>query len=282
MRLKKTKDEKWPGTLPTFGAMSWFNRANPEFNKLYDAALFTLSFLLICWSLYLFQTELGYLINKWGLRPRESVGLIGIGSMHFLHSTHSVDHILNNTLSFVVLNTMLFYFYRSLALKTVVWIMLAGAALLWLWGRQSNHIGASLLIFGITGFLFFSGVFRSDPRAMRIAMLVAFWYGSIIWWVFPIDPAKSWEGHASGLAVGIFLAFWFRKEGPQRPLYQWEVDEMREAEEALQQAETERLARLEAFHEQPRNFGPTDDTSGIDIRYSFKPKGPDSSTETED
>lgn len=252
--------------------MTWFSRKNPEWLRIYDAGLITIAFLVVCWALYLLQFELGFdHINRWGLRPRESKGLLGILSMHFLHG--SLSHIANNTFSFIVLNMMLFYFYRKIGLKVLLWTALAGAALLWLWGRQSNHIGASLVIFGITGFLFFSGVFRSDQRALRVSLLVAFWYGGIVWGIFPIDPSKSWEGHASGLFMGILLAFIYRNQGPQRAKYQWELDEEREAQEKQEEEKRMLEEALERLEETP-GFDASDDTSGADVRYTYTPRKP--------
>jgi uncharacterized membrane-anchored protein YhcB (DUF1043 family) len=46
----------------------------------------------------------------------------------------------------------------------------------------------------------------------------------MIWGVFPTQPRVSWQGHLSGLIVGVTLAFIFRKQGPQRPKYQYEIE----------------------------------------------------------
>jgi uncharacterized membrane-anchored protein YhcB (DUF1043 family) len=46
----------------------------------------------------------------------------------------------------------------------------------------------------------------------------------MIWGIFPAEQHVSWEGHLSGMFVGIFLAFYYRKLGPQRPKYQYEIE----------------------------------------------------------
>ena len=46
----------------------------------------------------------------------------------------------------------------------------------------------------------------------------------MIWGIFPTQPRVSWQGHLSGLVVGVILAFVFRKQGPQRPKYQYEIE----------------------------------------------------------
>jgi hypothetical protein len=47
----------------------------------------------------------------------------------------------------------------------------------------------------------------------------------MVWGIFPLQEKVSWEGHLMGLMVGIVFAFYFRKEGPQRPKYQYEIEQ---------------------------------------------------------
>jgi hypothetical protein len=45
----------------------------------------------------------------------------------------------------------------------------------------------------------------------------------MVWGIFPgIDKNVSWESHMLGTASGIILAVWFRKEGPQTPVVEWD------------------------------------------------------------
>lgn len=59
---------------------------------------------------------------------------------------------------------------------------------------------------------------------MRVSLVVIFYYGSLVWYLFPVDTKISWEGHASGFVVGLLLAIIYRKRGPQRKVYQYELD----------------------------------------------------------
>nr|NQU93908.1 rhomboid family intramembrane serine protease [Bacteroidota bacterium] len=98
----------------------------------------------------------------------------------------------------------------------------------WIWAREAYHIGASGVIYGLASFLFFSGIFRKESRLMAISLIIAFLYGGLIWGLFPeLFPKKniSWESHLMGLLSGLVLALFFRKEGPQKKQWSWELEE---------------------------------------------------------
>lgn len=195
--------------------------------KIWDALLFNAAFLLIIWVLWLYERETGNRLTAWGTQPRTLRGAIGIITTPFLHG--SLDHISGNTLSFASLSTFLIFFYRKIAFRVLLILYLASGVLLWLIAGDGNHIGVSGVIYGIAAFLFFSGVIRDNPKLLRVSLAVAFLYGSIVWWVLPIDPHISWEGHLAGSVVGIALAIAYRKQGPKREKYRWEIEEELEA-----------------------------------------------------
>jgi membrane associated rhomboid family serine protease len=99
--------------------------------------------------------------------------------------------------------------------------------ILWAIGRDSWHIGASGLIYSIAFFLFFSGIIRKHVPLIALSLVVAFIYGGMIWHIFPwtVQDPISWEGHLAGGLIGFILSVWYRKEGPQKPLVQWDENE---------------------------------------------------------
>jgi membrane associated rhomboid family serine protease len=102
-------------------------------------------------------------------------------------------------------------------------------------GRESWHIGASGLIYALSFFLFFSGIFRKHIPLLAVSLLVAFLYGSMVWNMFPVaelvDSSVSWEGHLSGAISGLICAGIFKGYGPQKPEEDEEEDEEEEEEE---------------------------------------------------
>jgi len=159
-------------------------------------------------------------LEAYGVLPRTISGLKGVITSPFIHG--DLKHLISNSIPLLVLTGILFYFYNTLAYRVIFGTYLLGGLWLWLGGREAYHIGASGLVYGLTTFLFFSGVFRRDIRLMALSMLVVFLYGGMVWGLFPIFIGVSWEAHLFGAFAGLLFAFVYRKDGPQRKLYEWE------------------------------------------------------------
>lgn len=186
-------------------------------------------FLVICWVLFFADILLNLHLYRFGISPRTLSGLIGILFSPFIHG--DFGHIINNSLPVFILSSMIFYFYKPIAWQAIFWIYIISGIWLWVGGRNNDvipnyHFGASILIYGFSTFLFFSGVFRKNKQLMMVSAFVVFMYGSITYGIFPFDRKVSWEGHLFGALSGILVAFSYRKEGPQPIVYQWPEEEV--------------------------------------------------------
>jgi len=199
---------------------------------------------------------MGFSLRQYGLEPRTLEGLRGVLTIHFLHG--DLGHISQNSLAFFVLNSFLFYFYRSISLSVFASIALISPLLLWFAGRTGNHIGASVLIYGEFAFLLVSGLIRRNPLLLRVALVVVLYYGSLVWYVFPVDKKVSWEGHACGFLTGVLASFWLKNKGPQRKVYQFELEpELPDDENAYWNVPT--------VHVKPQ------EETTVTVKYHFKP-----------
>jgi len=186
--------------------------------------IFPFAFVLLLWVVKTADVIWDMGLNDYGLYPLKAKGLLGIITAPLLQSGFS--HLFANTVPLLVLGTLLFYFYRSLAWNVFFLTWLMTGFWVWVFARgNAAHIGASGIIYGLASFLIFSGIIRRDQKLMIITLLVIFLYGSLGWGVFPqFFPREhiSWESHFMGFMSGIILAFWFRKSGPQRKVYEWD------------------------------------------------------------
>ena len=174
-----------------------------------------------------------------GVLPRHIENIGGIFTIIFLHS--GWEHLINNIISFEILATLLYLFYKQLATKVLLISYLASGLLLWMIGRESWHIGASGLIYSIAFFLFFSGIIRKHIPLIAISLVVAFIYGSMVWHIFPWQKhdAISWEGHLSGGITGLILSVLYKRKGPQKPIKDWEENEEDDLMEYISEEEDE-------------------------------------------
>jgi membrane associated rhomboid family serine protease len=175
------------------------------------------------------ELNFGYKFVRYGVFPRTLSGAKGILFSPFIHGDWK--HLTNNAIPLLVLLSSTLYFYKSIAKEVFLWSWIMSGLWLWAFGRMNFHIGASGLVYAIASFLFFSGFLRKHNKLMAISMFVVFLYGGMIWGVFPIKEHISWEGHLAGGIAGLTLAFWFRKDGPQAQVYQYEIDELLEQEQ---------------------------------------------------
>ncbi|NNE00435.1 MAG: rhomboid family intramembrane serine protease [Pirellulaceae bacterium] len=169
-------------------------------------------FILVIWLVYIVDAFIPYAINSWGVQPRTVSGLIGIPLMPLLHG--GFYHVFSNTISLVILMALLVGSQRQ-HWPIVVAIVIVNGVLVWLMGRSdSNHVGASGLIFGLIGFLILNGFLAKKPLSIGIALLVGFLFGgTLISGVIPrIGSQVSWEGHLFGVIAGAAVAYFLAQK----------------------------------------------------------------------
>ncbi|MBN2164930.1 MAG: rhomboid family intramembrane serine protease [Marinilabiliaceae bacterium] len=160
-----------------------------------------------------------------GIYPRRINTVFGVFLSPLIHGDW--QHLLSNVPTLTVLTATLLFFYRGVAYRAFFLIYVVSGILLWFIGRNGWHVGASGVIYGLAAFLFFSGVIRNYMPLMAISLFVIFFYGSMVWGIFPfkLNLPYSWEAHLSGTIVGLVMAFILRKKGPQKVIKEWPDDD---------------------------------------------------------
>lgn len=179
--------------------------------------------LLPMWIVWGMEQSLFSNWYQYGVYPRKIESWYGIFTMHFLHG--SFEHIVNNTLSLLVLMTLCKWIYSDSFYKASFWMLVLTGLWTWLFARPSYHIGASGMVYAYTAFIFTSGFLSKNYRLMALSMLIIFLYGSLVWGVFPIQESISWEGHLMGALAGIVVAFMYRSSLPQKEKFHWEDED---------------------------------------------------------
>ena len=152
----------------------------------------------------------------------------------------------------IILGWALFFFYKEVAWKIILWVVIMGGFWTWISARAAIHIGSSGLVYGLFSFLLLSGFIRRHKQLLSISFLVAFIYGSLVWGLLPVDFKTSWESHFWGFMAGSALAIYYRKIGKQQERHVWNEKE----EELFEQMD----------------FWKNKEESKSGIRYVFKKK----------
>ena len=230
-------------------------------------------FVLIIWIVFWFEVRFGFDFAYLGVYPRTLIGLRGVVFSPFIHG--DIEHLYHNTIPLFVLTTALFYFYRNISWKIMFYGILLSGFLTWCIGRPSYHIGASGLIYVLMSFTLFKGIFAKHFRLIALSLLIVFLYGSMIWYVFPVKEGISWEGHLSGLIVGLFFALIFKRSIAKPKRYDWEHENYNEENDPFLKHFDADGNFIETIEEEPEPVEEEQPKRSIRITYHFKRKRKD-------
>lgn len=182
-----------------------------------------LSFVALLYVIEAYDSVTGHRLDSNGIRPLETDGLTGILFAPLLHSNW--EHLVANTGPALVLGFLMTLagLSRFVFATAIIWIL--GGVGTWLIGNigapsyngmnvETNHIGASGLIFGWLTFLIVFGFFTRKIWEIVIGVVVLFIYGSILLGVLPGTFGVSWQGHLCGAVAGLVAAYLL--SGPER------------------------------------------------------------------
>jgi len=165
-------------------------------------AIILASFIALIWSLELIDLFfLGRALDRYGIIPRQLIGLRGILFAPFLHG--GLAHVAANTIPFLTLGWLVMLRETKDFFVVTAIAMLTTGLGTWLIGASNSiHVGASGIIFGYLGFLLFRGYFERRVVSIAFSIIVGLLYGGLIWGVLPFQIGISWEGHLFGFIGG--------------------------------------------------------------------------------
>lgn len=187
------------------------------------AVRLAIGFVAVLWLIHLMNWGMGLDPHPLGLRPRDWLGLVGVVTAPLVHADFA--HLFANSVPLAAVGSAMLFLYPHSTLRVLPAVYLGPSLIVWIFGRDSIHLGASGLVYGLVSYVFVAGLLRRDRRAVAASLLVILMYGSLAWGVLPIDPRVSWETHLSAALVGAVMALLLRKlDIPPRKRYSWEDD----------------------------------------------------------
>jgi membrane associated rhomboid family serine protease len=204
-----------------------FTHSAPSRALLALAIRLAAGFVAMLWLIHGMNWVLGLDPAPFGLRPREWGGLIGILTAPLAHANFA--HLVANSVPLAAVGSAMLFLYPHASLRVLPAVYFGTGLLVWSFGRDSTHLGASGLVYGLVAYVFVAGLLRRDRRAIAASLLVVLMYGSLAWGVLPIDPRLSWETHLAAAAIGALAALLLRRlDVPPRKRYTWEDEALQE------------------------------------------------------
>ena len=143
-------------------------------------------------------------LDRWGIRPRQAIGLTGIVFAPFLHA--GFLHLLANTIPFLVLGGVIALSGTARFVEVTATVALVSGLGTWLIGPAGTvHIGASGVVLGYLTYLVGRGFYERKLAYLVGGVVVLVLYGPVLWGVLP-KPGISWQGHLFGAVGGLLAA----------------------------------------------------------------------------
>lgn len=150
-------------------------------------------------------------LDEFGIHPRSGLGLVGVLTSPLLHG--GFGHLASNTVGLLMFGSLVALWSRREFLLVALASLLVGGLGVWLIGESnSNHIGASGLVFGYFGYVLARGWYERKFLSMTISIGIALMFGSLLAGAIPglAGWGISWEGHLFGLIGGVLVARRFK------------------------------------------------------------------------
>ncbi|WP_406285741.1 rhomboid family intramembrane serine protease [Embleya sp. NBC_00896] len=176
-----------------------------------DAVLVTAVLTGAIWVVQLINYTSDDSLLTHGITPRRADELPDILTAPFLH--FGTGHIVSNTLPLIVLGFLAALRGVGRFLLVLLVIIVVGGLGVWVTSPSgSNSAGASILVFGLFGYLVVRGFADRRLLDVLIGFVVLGVYGSsFAVGVLPTDNGISWQGHLFGLIGGVLAALVFRR-----------------------------------------------------------------------
>ena len=168
----------------------------------------------LIWVVEIVNLLLGHRLTSWGILPRSFGGLIGIPLAPMLHG--GFWHAVSNTIPLLFLGALTLAKGKRMFWETTVSVTLLSGVLVWLFARESYHVGASGLVFGYFGAILARAVIERSLTSMAIGIITVMAYGALIWGILPLRSQVSFESHLFGLIAGFAVVWLDRKFSKSR------------------------------------------------------------------
>ncbi len=149
-----------------------------------------------------------------GIYPRDLEKLPHVLTAPFIHANWK--HFLHNCVSLTIFTVLCLVLRdRKFFLRVSAIIILMSGVMVWLFGRDGLHVGASAWIFGLWSLCIVTAFFDRSFLNIIVALTTILAFGSMVTGLIPFEARISFEGHVFGAFSGLFAAWFSVKKRPR-------------------------------------------------------------------
>jgi membrane associated rhomboid family serine protease len=157
------------------------------------------------WSAEIVDTFADHQLDEYGIEPRETDGLIGIVAAPFLHA--DFGHLIGNTVPFIVMGVLIALSGAARVIAVTLIVTLVSGVGVWLVGPDNtNHIGASGVVFGYATYLIARGFYNRSVVEIAVGLVIVAIFGTALLGGLAPQQGISWQGHLFGAIGGVLAA----------------------------------------------------------------------------
>jgi membrane associated rhomboid family serine protease len=157
------------------------------------------------WVTEVIDTVDNHNLDRYGIRPHEVDGLVGIATAPFLHA--GFGHLIGNTVPFVVLGVLIALSGAARVLAVTAIVALVSGLGTWIVAPEhTDHIGASGVVFGFATYLVARGFYNRSAVEIAVGVLVVVVFGASLLGGLAPQQGISWQGHLFGAIGGVAAA----------------------------------------------------------------------------
>jgi membrane associated rhomboid family serine protease len=168
------------------------------------------------WGLEIADTVANHTLDQYGIEPREVDGLVGVVAAPFLHA--DFGHLIGNTIPFVLMGVLIALSGAVRVIAVTVIVALVSGLGTWLIAPENtNHIGASGVVFGYATYLIARGFYNRSALELAVGVVVVALFGTALLGGLAPQEGISWQGHLFGAIGGVVAARLLMKDRDPGP-----------------------------------------------------------------
>lgn len=172
-------------------------------------------YLVVIWAVHLINLFFfGGSLVALGIHPLDPSSLWHIVTAPVLHADFS--HLTSNSVPGAIFAFLVGLSGRRAFWEVTAFVVVVGGAGTWFFGGVgTNHIGASMLVYGWLVYLLIRGVFNRSLGQIALGVVLFISYSGILWGVLPGTPGMSWQAHLFGAIGGVLAGMIITSDDPR-------------------------------------------------------------------